>query len=156
MNHLNRCVATLFLLVAGCISAISPAEMNQDPVALDQLAPQFANELCDAFAPCCEAAQVAYDATTCKNTASEVYGFYVNESAVSNTTYDAAAARACLNNLKSVLGGCGALLRGAGGAACDNVFHGTLPAGGECEGVCRGAARTETCMGDFYNVPGKY
>jgi len=162
MNHLYGGVALVALVLTACSSGGNPEDTDQDPVALDQLPLLFANELCDAIAPCCAAGQVAYDATTCKNTASEVYGLFVNTSAGTNTKYDPKAARACLTQLKSVLASCGTLVPGAGGLACDDIFSGTLPPAGSAptfgrcsgQGVCGSTARPETCMGDFHSVPG--
>ena len=134
MNHRYSGVAILALLLGACGAAGNPGDPDETPVPLDQLPRQFADELCDAIAPCCAAGNVAYDATTCKNTASEVYQLFVTTNGGTNTKFDPVASRACLSGLKSVLESCAALVPSVGSVACDNIFDGTLPAGAECNG----------------------
>lgn len=114
-----------------------------DPIPLNQFPQTFAKTLCDTIAPCCAAAALPYTAANCQGNATDDFTQYATlASSSSHIMYDADAAGACLSALRDALSSC---RYGAGTiAACENMFRGTVPAGGAC-------AQSSECASQFCN-----
>ena len=137
MNHQTKTLAAR----AGCVFvwlglsslACSPSNGggSATPVSEDQFPQAAAKVLCETVAPCCKAAQLAYEETSCKTTAVRDFTSFLTESSTPNNRYDAAAAGNCLSVLKSELEACKSFDEAAD-IACSAVFVGTVQAGGAC------------------------
>jgi hypothetical protein len=117
---------------AGCSPSNSGGPADGTPVSLDQFPARFAGVVCDTVGPCCKAASVAYDAATCKTAVTSFAQRVVSMNTAPRTTYDAAAAGACLSAVQTTLESCINFDDSSTGVACAHIFVGSVPLGGAC------------------------
>jgi len=119
--------ATLGLLLA--LGACNSGDSGP-PVPIGELPRLLADALCGNIGPCCQEAGFAFDAAQCRAAAEAELRQNVDEYSMLQVSYDAAAARACVDayaryaqacvDTSEVLSGCGL------------VFTGTLTDGAVC------------------------
>lgn len=145
---IRACVGfAALLLAAGCGGSVS--ESAPEPIALPDLAATWAAAVCDAEAPCCAAAQIAYDPESCRQTATASYRARIQRFDDGYTRYDASAARTCINAWVEQAQSCMAftLATDQSLAACALMFNGTQPDGAACNGGFDCASKESTCVG---------
>jgi hypothetical protein len=124
-------------LVLGCVVAAasgcsSAGGSSGASLSRDEFPGQLGNAFCDSIAPCCKAATIAYDDGKCRSAATNYFSGFLATNGGSKATYDATAAAKCLDAVKAALQACVGFEDAISGAACSDVFQGTVPDGGSC------------------------
>ena len=129
----TKLVVAVSLCALGAMSGGCSGKNTSSSAAvpLDQFSTRFGTAYCDSIAPCCSAASLAYDSATCKQTATAFFQAYVADN--NGKTYDAAAAGRCLDAVEEALRACQKFEDQTTGAACANLFVGSIPVGGACK-----------------------
>jgi hypothetical protein len=133
--NLFGCGFSALVLAAAC-GGSSDDGGGAAPVPRDQAPTQFINAVCDNIAPCCQKSGLPYDQQGCRAT----WDTIVNEQLFSfpdTTTYDAAAAGACLNLVKQAYRSCTEVPTGG---PCQQVISGKVSEGGACSNSIECAA----------------
>jgi hypothetical protein len=99
-------------------------------VPIDDLARLLADALCNNIGPCCAEAGFPFDSAQCHATAETGLRSEIDRSRTANVTYNASAARTCLDAYTATIKACHD--EREIGSACKNVFTGTLQPGQTC------------------------
>jgi hypothetical protein len=114
-------------LVGGCSkSSDDPVQ----PIPLVDLPAAVAKALCDSVASCCQRSRLAFDVTSCRASASARYGQLIAPDS-SNVVYDAQAGGNCVAEVQADAQ-CGVVRDDGAVNACDHLFVGQVPLGGNC------------------------
>jgi hypothetical protein len=121
------------LLALGCADTSSAQGSGGGPIVLEEFAPAYAAATCDNIGPCCRRDGTPYDRTTCYENAKSLILATIAKQAGPNVTYDASAARDCVNAHGAALRTCARSTTNATNDPCLHVFTGMLPAGAPCK-----------------------
>ncbi|HYP99081.1 MAG TPA: hypothetical protein VER96_10420 [Polyangiaceae bacterium] len=128
----GKYVGALLLACAGLVFS-SCAPDKQPEAQAEQLAEEATQRVCDIFETCCVAANFPYREEGCK----AIYGPKIRNHFVAQaflgSDLDSVAAKRCLDAIGQVSDGCRADRDRYLTDACDGLFHGTVPLGGECD-----------------------
>src|SRR5882724_6797541 len=108
------CVGWLLGLAAGCGgSTLTGGEEggltsnpSGAPISEQQLPNQFVDAFCGNIGPCCQAAAIAFDLTTCKQNLSATIGAALVQEMAPKISYDASAAGRCIAAYASEIKAC--------------------------------------------------
>jgi hypothetical protein len=117
-------LCVLAALWSGCTSGSGSAPSSN--VAEQDFFDKYAAAVCDGLAKCCQQQGTPIDATQCKQTIAALAGFLGQ----GNHTFNSAAANQCLKDAQNAVNQCSAPSNGSN--ACDDVWVGNSPPGGEC------------------------
>src|SRR6478609_2465388 len=128
----GRYVGALLLACAGLVFS-SCAPDKQPEAQAEQLAEAATQRVCGIFETCCADANFPYDEQGCK----AIYGPKIRNhflaQAFLGSDLDSVAAKRCLDAIGQVSDGCRVDRDRYLTDACDGLFHGTVPLGGECD-----------------------
>lgn len=135
MKRMSERFSCAALLACAGLALSSCANDGHHPeVAAQQLADEATQRVCDILQTCCDAAHIPYREQGCKalNGPGILQHFYAQT--FLGAELDAEAAKRCLDAIGKVSDGC-PVDRASGylTEACDGVFKGTVPRGGQCD-----------------------
>ena len=121
--------------INGCDTGGDPGQ-GADPT-VQALADEATARVCGILAACCSDADVAYDDQACKVFHETRMAQHFAPQKFIGTQLDVAAALRCLDSIGKVSDGCSGELRFGGDLpdACDWLFNGSVPVGGECDAL---------------------
>ena len=120
--------AALGLVLA--LGACNSSEGSGPPVPIEDLARLLADALCSNIGPCCQEAGYAFDSGQCRSAAEAELRQSLDVYAMLNVSYDAAAARACVDAYARTAQAC--VDTNEVNTSCGTIFAGTLPEGAVC------------------------
>lgn len=123
----------VFLLACAGLMINSCAPDKEPEAQAEQLAEEATQRVCGIFETCCVAANFPYQEQGCKaNYGPKIRKHFVEQSFL-GADLDAAAAKRCLDAIGVVSDGCRADSARYLTDACNELFKGTVPLGGECD-----------------------
>src|SRR4051812_28619270 len=121
------------LAISSCAGSAGHSD-TRPFAAADELAAEAIQRVCGILQTCCNDAQFLYDEQGCRAFHTQNITQYFYRQTFLGATLDPQAAKRCLDSIGSISDGC-PLDRSNGylTGACDWVFKGTVPLGGECD-----------------------
>ncbi|MEZ4220592.1 MAG: hypothetical protein R3B13_06640 [Polyangiaceae bacterium] len=120
-------LASVFLSVS-CGGSSSDGGGGSAPIPRDQALQRFIDAVCGSIAPCCQQSGYTFDDAGCRS----MWGQTLQEGVFgyqATTTYDAALAAQCLDQVTASVNSCGILPTTT---ACRGMVKGALPEGASC------------------------